>query len=1385
MRNSASCYLSVYFNLSNILPLFSYLTHLRQETTNGKPYHDNAYQPKLKTMKKLNLIAVLWCLLSSWAVGQTIQTDPEFVNASEPVTITIDVTGNTQLENLTEAWAWVWVIEPEGLDEPNAPTNVNPATAAQDAAKFTNVGGNVWEITFTPTTFLNQSVIEKIGVILKGQDWSDGQTQDFMVDILQDESLSVQFTSPTGDVLVAEGETIDFELKASSAATLTLSIGGQQVAQEDNATVLTYEHTVGEEEGEVTVVGKGSSGMLNDEKTLKYTIIPPVEVVPRPELASMPGINYVEGDPTKAYLVLQDPAKKKAFVYAVGDFNEWTKDDNSSLMKKSEEEDANYFWIELTGLEAQKEYIFQYDIDGELRIADPYAEKISDPLDWEIDEERYEGGVLPYPEEEAMGFRASYLQTGQEPYTWTVTDFERPHKDKLVIQEILIRDFTDESTYNAALEHLDYLKEMGINAIELMPVGEFEGNNSWGYNPNFYFAPDKYYGTKNDLKAFIDACHEKGMAVILDMVLNHQYHSSSLVRMYNEGDYGNPTADNPWFNTESPNPVFSFGADLNHESDYTKELIDRVNKFWLEEYNVDGYRFDFTKGMTNTPGEGSAKDDARIEILKRMASEIRKVDPNAYIILEHFAENSEEQILVADGMQVWGNSNYDFRDTGKGGTANLDWQYAGTRDMPQLGLVSYMESHDEERVMYDALTNGKKMGSYNVKNKQTALQRLKQNAAFFFLIPGAKMVWQFGELGYDVSINQKEVGGEVNEAFRTDPKPVLWEYKDDPERFKVYQVYQALISLRNEKSLYNLAEHQVKLSLEAGKRIKYYELNGLDGFKVRVIGNFGLTPEKVSGATSLQNDVEWFDYFDGGSSFMANHAILAPGEFKILVNQEVDFPEAGLVEMETAQVATAPVTFDINTSVTVYFDPSIGNTDLEDAEEVYMVSGLVMDSENGLVLEKVVGETNEDTQAMMEKDESGFWKLTMTPAEYFELMEGEAPFRLGVYFRNTEGTVTVKDKGTTPYFFQFINYPQEMWMVGDFGGVGWDLTKAPKMEQLTNGVFTLDVSLNQSNIFKFIDSNVSFGEGTEYGSQNNEDLIIADGEGNDISAPETGDYRVVADLIQAKVFFEDPNTDSDANDILKFLVAGEETVIDKDSHTVTGALSPQTDLENIMASVTISPGATISPDPSQAQDYSSPVVYTVTSVGGTAQEWTVTFTLRDPSSENDILAFELEGVAGTIDNEEYTVSVGLSDGTDLTALRGMATVSKYATISPDPTQVMDYSEGVTFTVTAEDGTEQDWLVTALITALDEDILKRHVKLYPNPVEDFVSLNIDGFIRGKIGIEIYDLTGKSLITWDDVLSQTQQRLDISSLNSGIYLIEVRTDKGRLIHKLIKQ
>ena len=320
--------------------------------------------------------------------------------------------------------------------------------------------------------------------------------------------------------------------------------------------------------------------------------------------------------------------------------------------------------------------------------------------------------LKPYPMQ-TEGI-VSVMRTGAEPYRWQTTRFDPTAADRLVVYELLVRDFTKEGTITAAIGKLDYLKAMGVNAVELMPVQEFDGNDSWGYNPSFYFAPDKAYGTPDDYKRFIDEAHARGMSVILDVVFNHATLSHPFARLYWDGATGKPAADNPWFNVDAPHPYNVF-SDFNHEYSGTREFFKRVLKHWLTVYRVDGFRFDLTKGFTqtkSTEATASRYDASRIAILKDYHAHIRKINPKAYTILEHFCENKEEKELADDGMLLWNNMNHAYCQSAMGykDGSSLKGGSATSRSWKEHRLITYQENHDKEHTMYKA----KKIGRAHV-----------------------------------------------------------------------------------------------------------------------------------------------------------------------------------------------------------------------------------------------------------------------------------------------------------------------------------------------------------------------------------------------------------------------------------------------------------------------------------------------------------------------------------------------------------------------------------------------------------------------------------------------------------------------------------------------
>lgn len=595
------------------------------------------------------------------AKAQIVTTNPAFPIEGKAVTLIFDAAqGTAGLKGYTgDVYAHTGVITDQSEKESDwryaSDWNVNVAKY-----KMTSLGNNKWELNITPDVRSYYGVpagekILKMAFVFRSSDGKkegkDTGGKDIFVDI-HETGLTVRFDQPSGIATLNSGETLAMKASASMVADMKLFVGNEPIATQSNVKEITAEHTF-LQAGNFEIRVEASIGGQTETATRTVNVLGETVQAPLPANVR-PGINYLSIH--EATLVLQAPKKKT--VHVVGDFNDWKLSPEYQL-----KQDGEFFWITLSGLEREKEYAFQYVVDGTIYIADPYADKVLDPWNDSYIPSTVYPDLKPYPTGKAEGI-VSVLQTGQTPYQWQVTDFKKPDRNQLMVYEMHIRDFTSEHSFNAAKDKLPYLKQLGINAIELMPVNEFEGNSSWGYNPSFYFAVDKYYGTKNDMRAFVDECHRQGIAVIIDLVLNHSFGQSPFYLLYREAD-GTPSADNPWYNQKSniPNAALQWGYDFNHQSTYTRALVDSVAGFWMKEYKVDGFRYDFTKGFSNTSQDTWANkyDAERIANLKRMSSEIWKRNSDAYVIIEHLTEGTtEEKELGEAGIMLWRNMNHAY-----------------------------------------------------------------------------------------------------------------------------------------------------------------------------------------------------------------------------------------------------------------------------------------------------------------------------------------------------------------------------------------------------------------------------------------------------------------------------------------------------------------------------------------------------------------------------------------------------------------------------------------------------------------------------------------------------------------------------------------------------
>jgi 1,4-alpha-glucan branching enzyme len=853
------------------------------------------------------ILSLLFLQFASLAQNTNVPTiEPEFFSADEEITITYNVSG-TDLASLDEAYMWMWLPD-QGID---APSNINPAdsdTEATDQAKFEKLNENgqtLFRISLTPTTFFNQNAenITDIGMLLKGNDWADGQTDDFMTEVSQ--GFSVNMASPTGNYgFYDNGDMITVELSSSAVAQFQFLVDGVLEYEEAAITQFSFDHNVIDDGQAHDLSITASNGTDAETFNYSYIVDPVVANQPLPS-GLQDGINYGEDD-TSIHLVLTAPNKENVFV--IGTFNNWSLSDEY-LMKK----DGDQFWIEVSNLTPGQEYQFQYLVDGEITIADPYTEKIGSEYDDPeiINDNRYPD-LMPYPSGKTA-HAVAYIQTNKPEFNWTDESFQKPANEDLVIYELLVRDFTDLRTYDAVTERLDYLEELGINAIEFMPVMEFEGNLSWGYNPYAMLALDKYYGTEYDFKTLVNEAHNRGIAIILDIALNHQFGRNSLARLFNQGDYGNPTSQNPWFNTSARHD-FNVGYDMNHESQYTQDYVDRVVAYWLEEYHVDGYRYDLSKGFTqkNTLGNVGAwgqYDASRIQLLKRLADVQWSVDPDSYVILEHFAENTEEKELADYGMMLWGNENHNFRNLAKGNNANVGGLSYQVKGWNEPHVVGYMESHDEERVAWDL----KNSSSQSLAHQ---MQRLKLNAALFFMVPGPKMIWQFGEFGYDEELNNDRLG----------VKPARWEYLDDPERNKLFRVYQSLIKLKTTTDYLNTDNFQWSGSGE----LKWVRYNNED-VQIVMMGNFSKNTQAFE--QQILPAGSWYDYFTGREFQIESEVSLnlIAGEFRILTSEPID---NFIDDSEQEDIILADNRIHSVSNIKVFPNPAQNQIFIESAESI-------------------------------------------------------------------------------------------------------------------------------------------------------------------------------------------------------------------------------------------------------------------------------------------------------------------------------------------------------------------------------------------------------------------------------------------------------------------
>ncbi len=825
-------------------------------------------------------IFILSIFLINNTFAQIVKTIPQLPTESDSIIVYFDATqpGAQALLNYTGTIyahtgvttninKWRYVIGTWGVN------STQPA--------LTRLGTNLYQLIIgKPRQFYGiqdtSEHITALDFVFRSSD-ATKQTNPDIFDSLFTSGLNVKVVSPVAPYFANLNDSVGIEVSTANAKSVSIFINNSLIANTSKSDTTFKIKAASYGDTWIKAIATDSSGFAKADSS--YFVVNPNVTIQSEPNGIIDGINYISN--SSVVLSLYAPYKKN--VYVIGDFNNWVVD-SSYFMKLTP--DSTRWWIEIDNLTPQKEYIFQYLVDGTIRIADPYSEKISDPNNDQYIPDSTYPNLIKYPLGKTTQI-ASVLETDQIPYQWHDTSFVPVPKTDLVIYELLIRDFLVSHNYKTLADTLSYFKKLGINAIELMPIMNFEGNDSWGYNPNFFDAPAKCYGPKDDLKKFIDMAHQDSLAVILDIPFNDAFGSCPLVRLYWNADSNIPAINNPWFN-QYPTHPYNVGYDFNHTSAATHYFVDATTKFWLTQYHADGFRFDLAGGYTQTynPTNSAAwqsYDASRIANEERIANAIWAVKPKAYVILEEFVAGNEEQIVTAYGMMVWDNMSGPYEQAAMG-YSNPPWDFSGVSyqnwGWTVPGLVGYMESHDEERLMYKNLAYGNSNGNYNIKELSTALNRIKLCDAFFYTIPGPKMLWQFQELGYDYSINYNG---------RLGDKPIRWDYYTDPERLGLFKTTAALINLKTKYSAFRSNGFNLINFSSAVKQINIYD----NSMNVTIIGNFDVVSHTASPFTSGT----WYDYFTGSplSATSSTSLNLAPGEFHVFTSVPLPVPDTSVV----------------------------------------------------------------------------------------------------------------------------------------------------------------------------------------------------------------------------------------------------------------------------------------------------------------------------------------------------------------------------------------------------------------------------------------------------------------------------------------------------------
>jgi 1,4-alpha-glucan branching enzyme len=750
-------------------------------------------------MKKhlLLFVAMIWLSIIG-AGAEVFTTSPTpLQQSSQDVKIYFNAqeSGVAALQSASELYAHIGVLLEGSTSWSHVKTGWSENT---DANRFVKQSDGLWMLSIGDiNTYFNIASGEKVAKIAIIARTANGaaQTKDYFIDVAE-EGFAINFSYNTESLVISAATTITFSLSSTQAANLSIAVDGQVIESASNATSISKAYNFNTEGKFYEVVATANNG--SETLTETVTVAYPTASAQANYPGGVPKMGAIKQTDGSVIFCLAAPSKKSVIIVPSWDNYQTL---NKNVMKYQDYNGYRYFWIQISGLDNNKYYPYYYLVDGSIKVADPCAKLM---LDVNSDKWMPSGiwaeEMPQYPYDIMDDTMLAVYRGDIDDYNWdsATTNFQIPDKKSMVVYEILLRDFTGDGsdsdgkhygTLRTAMPRLQYIADLGVNVVELMPIMEFNGNSSWGYNTNGYMALDKIYGSPKDLKDFVAACHRLGMAVVLDIVFNQSDGLHPWYQMY-------PVGSNPFYNATAPHD-YSVLNDFRQDYPLVEEHWGDVIRYWMQAYKVDGFRFDLVKGLGDNDSYGSgteAYNSSRVNRMKRLNDIIKSVNPNGIHINELLGQNSEENANANNGEMGWNNVNYGSCQYAMGFAASSEDTkgfYSPNWSKTLGGTVDYAESHDEERMAGKIKQYGHASVKYSTSSpKKAAIQRLGSVAAQMLMSPGAKMIWEFGEIAADDAM-----GSDTEKLRAIAPK---WDQMTDEGRSALHDNYQALCWLRKD-----------------------------------------------------------------------------------------------------------------------------------------------------------------------------------------------------------------------------------------------------------------------------------------------------------------------------------------------------------------------------------------------------------------------------------------------------------------------------------------------------------------------------------------------------------------------------------------------------------